>query len=70
MYDALNKGMQLATGDIVGILNSDDVLASADVISEIVNSFQQHNVDSVYGDLVYVEPNDLQKIAFLERIAL
>ena len=62
MYDALNKGMQLATGDIIGILNSDDVLASADVISEIVNSFQKQNVDSVYGDLVYVEPNDLQKI--------
>ena len=62
MYDALNKGMQLATGDIIGILNSDDVLASADVISEIVNCFQQNNVDSLYGDLVYVEPFDLQKV--------
>lgn len=62
MYEALNKGMQLATGDIVGILNSDDVLASADVISEIVNCFQQNNVDSLYGDLVYVDPFDLQKV--------
>ena len=62
MYDALNKGMQLATGDVVGILNSDDVLASADVISEIVNCFKQNNVDSLYGDLVYVDPFDLQKV--------
>lgn len=62
MYDALNKGMRLATGDVVGILNSDDVLASADVISAIVKSFEEHNVDSLYGDLVYVDPNDLQKI--------
>jgi hypothetical protein len=38
------------------------VLASADVISEIVRCFQQNNVDSLYGDLVYVDPNDLQKV--------
>ncbi len=62
MYDALNKGMKLATGDIIGILNSDDVLASADVISEIVRCFKENNMDSLYGDLVYVEPNDLQKV--------
>ena len=62
MYDALNKGMKLATGDVVGILNSDDVLASEDVISEIVNCFQQTNVASLYGDLVYVDPFNLQKV--------
>ncbi|MEO7292773.1 MAG: glycosyltransferase family 2 protein, partial [Ginsengibacter sp.] len=62
MYDALNKGIRLATGDIVGILNSDDVLASEDVISEIVNCFQQNHVDSLYGDLVYVDPFDLRKV--------
>ncbi len=62
MYDALNKGMQLATGEVIGILNSDDVLASADVISEIVNCFQQNNIDSLYGDLVYIDPYDLQKV--------
>ena len=62
MYDALNKGMRLATGDIVGILNSDDVLASADVISEIVHCFREKNIDSLYGDLVYVDPHDLQKV--------
>ena len=62
MYDALNKGMELATGDIIGILNSDDVLASADVISEIVQCFDQQNLDSLYGDLVYVDPSNLQKV--------
>ena len=62
MYDALNKGMQIATGDVIGILNSDDVLASEDVISEIVNCFEKNNVDSLYGDLVYVDPFDLQKV--------
>src|ERR1035437_577997 len=62
MYNALNKGMLLASRDVVGILNSDDVLASPDVISEIVNCFQQNNVDSLYGDLVYIDPFDLQKI--------
>lgn len=62
MYDALNKGMRLATGDIIGILNSDDVLASADVISDIVKSFQENEVDSLYGDLVYVDPFDLKKV--------
>jgi glycosyltransferase involved in cell wall biosynthesis len=62
MYDALNKGMQLATGDVIGILNSDDVLASPDVILEIVNCFLENNVDSLYGDLVYVDPFDLQKV--------
>ena len=58
MYDAINKGLQLATGDIVGILNSDDMLASADVIRSIADCFETTNTDSVYGDLVYVQPAD------------
>lgn len=58
MYHAINKGMALATGDIIGVLNSDDLLASPDVISEIVNCFQNNDMDSVYGDLVYVDPSD------------
>jgi glycosyltransferase involved in cell wall biosynthesis len=62
MYDAINKGMKMATGDVIGILNSDDILASDDIIGEIANSFIQHKVDSVYGDLTYVEQENLQKI--------
>ncbi|MGG9972130.1 glycosyltransferase family 2 protein [Ferruginibacter sp. SUN002] len=62
MYDAINKGMAMATGDIIGILNSDDILASTDVMSSIVNAFQQNNVESIFGDLAYVEQMDTQKI--------
>jgi len=54
MYDAINKGIAMATGDIVGILNSDDMLASNDVVQAIVESFNDHQLDAVYGDLVYV----------------
>ncbi len=62
MYDAINKGMALATGTIIGILNSDDKLASADVIEEIVRCFDDNEVDAVYGDLVYVEQIKTQNI--------
>jgi glycosyltransferase len=62
MYDAINKGLQLATGDIIGILNSDDMLASADVIMSIADCFKTHGTDSVYGDLVYVAPENPNKV--------
>lgn len=62
MYDAINKGLKLATGDIVGILNSDDMLASADVIRSIADCFETTNTDSVYGDLVYVQPADTKVV--------
>ncbi len=62
MYDAINKGMRMATGDIIGTLNSDDMLASADVISKIVESFESKKVDVVYGDLVYVDQHDTGKV--------
>ena len=62
MYDAINKGMKMATGDIIGILNSDDMLDSDDVIESIVQAFEEKNVDSIYGDLEYVDPDDTNKI--------
>lgn len=62
MYDAINKGIERATGDIIGVLNSDDMFASADAVRSIVDCFQTHSVDSVYGDLVYVDPENTQKI--------
>ncbi len=55
MYDAINKGIGLATGDVIGVLNSDDMLYSDDVIENIVRTFEEENVDSVYGDLQYVD---------------
>ena len=62
MYDAINKGMEMATGDIIGILNSDDMLDSNDVIECIVKAFEEKQVDSIYGDLEYVDPSDTNKI--------
>jgi glycosyltransferase involved in cell wall biosynthesis len=62
MYDAINKGIKMATGDIIGILNSDDMLATADVIMDIVACFDETGIDSIYGDLVYVDPVNPQKV--------
>jgi len=62
MYDAINKGISLATGDVIGILNSDDMLASADAIRSIVDCFETTGTESVYGDLVYVDAANTQKI--------
>ncbi|MFT3679161.1 MAG: glycosyltransferase family 2 protein [Ferruginibacter sp.] len=62
MYDAINKGMKMATGDIIGILNSDDMLASPDAIESIVKCFEENKVDSVYGDLVYVDKQNTRKV--------
>lgn len=62
MYDAINKGMQLATGDIIGLLNSDDLLAAPDVISSIAKTFTEKNVDSLYADLLFVEQENTNKV--------
>lgn len=62
MYDGMNKGIKLATGDVVAILNADDVYIHSRVISTIVNQFEQHHVDAVFADLVYVKHDDLDKI--------
>ncbi len=63
IYDAMNKGLSLATGDVVGILNSDDVFESDDVLSIVAEQFvNDKSVEIVYGDLVYVSSNDLSKI--------
>lgn len=62
IYDAMNKGISLATGDMIGMLNSDDFYINNDVISTVVNAFMAKNVDSVFADLVYVRADDLDKI--------
>lgn len=54
IYDAMNKGLALATGDVVGCLNSDDFYADSSVLEKIANAFQDGSVDACYGDLVYV----------------
>ncbi len=62
MYDAINKGMAMATGDIIGILNSDDILASKEVVAAIVKCFEESRVDSLYGDLIYVDQRNTRKV--------
>ena len=53
IYEAINKGIKMATGDIIGILNSDDTLASNETIAHIVKTFEETEADLTYGDLVY-----------------
>lgn len=62
LYDALNKGINLASGDIVGFLHSDDLLASESAISNIVSCFNETGCDAVYGDLQYVAKDNVLKI--------
>jgi glycosyltransferase involved in cell wall biosynthesis len=61
LYDAMNKGIDLATGDIIGFLNSDDFYPNQQVLTKIVQAFQK-DTDAVYADLVYVSAQDKTKI--------
>lgn len=61
-YEAVNKGIEMTTGDVVGLINSDDMLASNDVISKIVNKFKSNNCDAVYSDLQYVAKDNTNKV--------
>ena len=63
LYDAMNKGIKNSTGDIVAILNSDDVYPDENIISEICKLFDQdQELDILYGNIVYVKNNNLNKM--------
>jgi len=62
IYDAMNKGVAMATGEIIGILNSDDFYPDADVLEKVVRAFENENCDAVYGDLVYVDADHGKKV--------
>ena len=63
IYDAMNKGISMATGDVVGLLNSDDFYASTDVLSTVVAAMDGDDaIDAVYGDVCYVKANDTSKL--------
>lgn len=62
LYDAMNKGIQMATGDVIGILNSDDFFTSNRILQQVSDAFEQNNkVDAVYGDIHFVNPDNLEK---------
>lgn len=61
IYDAMNIGLQMATGDVVGILNSDDFFTSDDALQKIADAFEQNDIDATYGDIHFVNDDDLTK---------
>jgi len=68
IYDAINKGIRMATGDVIGLLHSDDLYADENVIAKYAEVFNNDNVDSVYSDLVYVKTvNSEQRIVNSNR---
>lgn len=62
IYDALNKGIKLATGDIIGFLHSDDFFNSPNTLQHIAETFADEKASVVYGDLVFVDPHNTNKI--------
>lgn len=62
LYDAINKGIGLASGDVIGILNSDDFFPTPDVITTIAATFMASSVDAIYGDVAFVRPGREDRI--------
>jgi glycosyltransferase involved in cell wall biosynthesis len=62
IYDAINKGIALATGDIIGILHADDFYMHDNVLSHVTETFKKNNADAVYADLYYVDKDNTDKI--------
>jgi glycosyltransferase involved in cell wall biosynthesis len=62
IYDAMNKAIKMATGDVVGILNSDDFYSSTNIVSQVAAALDDPGIDAVFGDLVFVDPNNLKKV--------
>ena len=61
IYNAMNKGIKMASGNIIGILNSDDFFTSPFILSTISDSFEMSDLDAVYGDVHFVHPKNLSK---------
>lgn len=63
LYDAMNKGIQMATGDVIGLINSDDLFCDPKALEKVIDVFTKNkNLDSVYADLFYVSQHDTNKI--------
>ncbi len=62
IYDAMNKGVKMATGEIIGTIGSDDFYPNSQVISNVVKTFLQFNTEAVYGDIQFINPEDIHTI--------
>lgn len=62
MYDAMNKGLRLASGDIIGFLNADDVYADSCALETIARTIEGQKVDACYGDLLYIDKNNPDRV--------
>ena len=62
IYEAMNKGIARARGEVVGLLNADDLYAGPDVLSKVANMLADPGVDACYGDLVYVDAGDTDRV--------
>lgn len=62
IYDALNKGIKMATGDVIGFMHSDDLYANNEILTKVAALFEKEKTDSVYGDLEYVYKDDTSKV--------
>lgn len=62
IYDAMNKGISVARGDYIGILNSDDIFSAPGVVSRIVDTFQENDADAIHGNIDIVDRNDIHRV--------
>lgn len=62
IYDAMNKGIKLASGEVIGTLNADDFYIENDVVSEVANTFEDSTIEACFADLVYVDQTDTDKV--------
>lgn len=62
IYDAINRGIRRASGDVIGLMHSDDIFASDDVLTKVAAAFQDPKIDGVYGDLQYVAAHDTNRV--------
>ena len=62
IYDAMNKGIAMATGGVVGMLNSDDYFTSSDVIEKVVTEFQQNDIEAVFGDVHFIDDSQPNRV--------
>lgn len=62
IYDAMNKGLRLATGDVIGFVNAGDLLMTPYVIAQVAEAFEGSGADAVYGDIIMVDEQDIHKV--------